>query len=301
LNIRDLKYLVAVHDLNNFSKAAERCFVSQPTLSGQLKKLEEELGTALIERSTRQVLFTPLGEQVVSFAREALLTVDNIYNAAKQCDDPLAGEFHIGLIPTVGPFLLPMIMPILAKEFPRAKLFLYELKTQDLIDRLLKGELDAAILAKLNWSHAVRETQLYREPMKLAIDRDSALNELQGPVELSVLENQSVLMLEDGHCLRDQAIGVCFSAGAKEDERFKATSMDTLLHMVSTGAGITLIPELACSKQIAGVNYVSFVEPQPTRDIVMLTRSHTTRKPALDAFAKCIQNMHASLSTPQYA
>lgn len=301
MNIRDLKYLVAVHDLNNFSKAAERCFVSQPTLSGQLKKLEEELGTALIERSTRQVLFTPLGEQVVSFAREALLTVDNIYNAAKQCDDPLAGEFHIGLIPTVGPFLLPMIMPVLAKEFPRAKLFLYELKTQDLIDRLLKGELDAAILAKLNWSHPVRETQLYREPMKLAIDRDSALNELQGPVELSVLENQSVLMLEDGHCLRDQAIGVCFSAGAKEDERFKATSMDTLLHMVSTGAGITLIPELACSKQIAGVNYVSFVEPQPTRDIVMLTRSHTTRKPALDAFAKCIQNMHASLSTSQYA
>jgi LysR family hydrogen peroxide-inducible transcriptional activator len=293
LNIRDLKYLVAVHDLNNFSKAAERCFVSQPTLSGQLKKLEEELGAVLIERSTRQVLFTPLGNQVVAMAREILLSVDNIVNAAQANGDPFSGEFHIGLIPTVGPFLLPILMPVLTQEFPNAKLFLYELKTDELIERLLKGELDAAILAKLNWHHRVEETHLYQESMKLAVKDGSELSKKPGKVSLSSLDNQSVLMLEDGHCLRDQALNVCFSAGAVEDERFKATSMDTLLHMVSAGAGMTLIPKLACANSVNGVTYVSFEEPQPTREVVMLTRNNSTRKPVLDTFADCIRRIYA--------
>jgi LysR family hydrogen peroxide-inducible transcriptional activator len=293
LNIRDLKYLVAVHDLNNFSKAAERCFVSQPTLSGQLKKLEEELGAVLIERSTRQVLFTPLGNQIVTMAREILLSVDNIVNAAHASDDPFSGEFHIGLIPTVGPFLLPILMPVLTQEFPNVKLFLYELKTDELIERLLKGELDAAILAKLNWRHPVSETHLYQEPMKLAVKEGSELSKQRSAVSLSSLDNQSVLMLEDGHCLRDQALDVCFSAGAVEDERFKATSMDTLLHMVSAGAGMTLIPKLACVNRVSGVTYVSFDEPQPKREIVMLTRKNSTRKLVLDAFANCIQRIYS--------
>lgn len=293
MNIRDLKYLVAVHDLNNFSKAAERCFVSQPTLSGQLKKLEEELGAVLIERSTRQVLFTPLGNQIVTMAREILLSVDNIVNAAHASDDPFSGEYHIGLIPTVGPFLLPLLMPVLTQEFPNAKLFLYELKTDELIERLLKGELDAAILAKLNWRHPVSETHLYQEPMKLAVKEGCELSKQRSAVSLSSLDNQSVLMLEDGHCLRDQALDVCFSAGAVEDERFKATSMDTLLHMVSAGAGMTLIPKLACANRVSGVTYVSFDEPQPKREIVMLTRKNSTRKLVLDAFANCIQRIYS--------
>lgn len=292
MNIRDLKYLVAVHDLNNFSKAAERCFVSQPTLSGQLKKLEEELGCALIERSTRQVLFTPLGHQVVSMARQVLLTVDNIYNAAKVCDDPFGGEFHIGLIPTVGPFLLPILMPVLSAEFPAAQFYLYELKTNELVERLLKGELDAVILAKLDWRYPVHEIPLYTEIMKLAVSRGHQFLQSTEDVPLSVLENQSVLMLEDGHCLREQAMGVCFTAGANEDDRFKATSMDTLLHMVSAGVGMTLIPELACSNHIPEVNYFNFEAPQPTREIVMLIRNHTTRKVALNAFAECISRVY---------
>lgn len=294
MNIRDLKYLVAVHDLNNFSKAAERCFVSQPTLSGQLKKLEEELGCVLIERSTRQVLFTPLGHQVVVMAREVLLTVDNIYNAAKACDDPFSGEFHVGLIPTVGPFLLPILMPVLGQEFPAAQFYLYELKTKELIERLLKGELDAVILAKLDWSHPVHEISLYSESMKLAVGSKHKALQHTDNVQLSILENQSVLMLEDGHCLREQALGVCFAAGANEDDRFKATSMDTLLHMISAGVGMTLIPELACNSKVPGVSYFSFDEPQPTREIVMLIRNHTTRKTALDTFAKCISGVYHS-------
>ena len=294
MNIRDLKYLVAVHDLNNFSKAAERCFVSQPTLSGQLKKMEGELGAALIERSTRQVLFTDLGEKVVVMAREILLTVDNIRTTAKASNDPMHGDFHIGLIPTIGPFLLPLLVPVLNREFPHAKLFLYELQTDALIAKLLKGELDVGILAKRDWNHPVQEIPLYQEPMRLAVNDKDRLVAENATIDMSVLEGRSVLMLEDGHCLREQALGFCFSAGAREDKRFKATSMDTLLHMVASGAGATLIPELASKNKVQGVTYLSFDDPQPSRDIVMLMRNHSARKSALETIAQSISNIYAT-------
>jgi len=291
MNIRDLQYLVAVHDMNNFSKAAERCYVSQPTLSGQLKKLEDELNAPLIERSTRQVLFTALGEQVVDMARDVLLTVDNIRETARATEQPMSGDFHIGLIPTVGPFLLPLLMPVLSREFPQTKLYLYELQTNALLKKLVKGEIDAAILAKVDSNPSVTEVPLYKENMKLAVSTDDELSRVTTPVDLNVLNDQSVLMLEDGHCLRDQALGVCFSAGAHEDVRFQATSMDTLLHMVATGTGMTLIPELASKKPVHGVSYVSFEDPQPSREIVMLMRNHTARKEALSTIADCVRNI----------
>lgn len=294
MNIRDLQYLVAVHDLNNFSKAAERCFVSQPTLSGQLKKLEDELGSELIERSTRQVLFTQLGEEVVQYAREALQTVERIRTAALQSSDPMIGDFHLGLIPTVGPFLLPIIMPELTMLYPQANLFLYELRTDELLDKLHRGEVDAAILAKLDWEHPVNQIDLYEEPMQLAVSTTDPLLESscldQGrPVELTVLDDREVLMLEDGHCLRDQALDVCFSAGAKEDKRFMATSMDTLLHMVATGTGMTLIPELATRSKVQGIHFLEFVKPVPQREIVMLTRKNSARMQALRNISEVIK------------
>ncbi len=294
MNIRDLQYLVAVHDMNNFSKAAERCYVSQPTLSGQLKKLEEELNAPLIERSTRQVLFTALGEQIVEMARDVLLTVDNIRAAAKSSHDPFAGEFHIGLIPTVGPFLLPILMPVLARDFPNAQIYLYELQTRELTQKLTKGELDAVILAKLDTSVSFYEMPLYQESMKLAVSDQDELAKCKTAVGLQVLKERSVLMLEDGHCLRDQALSVCTSVGALQDMRFKATSMDTLLHMVANGSGMTLIPELACNRGTEGVTYLSFVDPQPSREIVMLMRKQSARKQALEVIANRITDLLSS-------
>ena len=293
MNIRDLQYLVAVHDLNNFSKAAERCYVSQPTLSGQLKKLEDELGSELIERSTRQVLFTQLGEEVVRYAREALQTVERIRVAAQQSSDPMAGDFHLGLIPTVGPFLLPIIMPELTHKYPQANLFLYELRTEELLDKLHRGEIDAAILAKLDWDQPVNQIELYDESMQLAVSTGDPLLNSQvaiggKPLELDVLDDREVLMLEDGHCLRDQALDVCFSAGAKEDQRFKATSMDTLLHMVATGTGMTLIPDLATRNKMQGIRFLQFAKPVPQREVVMLTRKNSARMPALNTLAETI-------------
>ena len=291
MNIRDLQYLVAVHDMNSFSKAAERCYVSQPTLSGQLKKLEDELNAPLIERSTRQVLFTALGEKVVGMARDLLLTADNIRATAKANEDPFSGDFHIGLIPTVGPFLLPLLMPVLNQEFPDTQFYLYELQADDLVKKLLKGEIDAAILAKSDSSHAAQEIPLYREVMKLAVHNDDDLAQAQQSVALSTLNGRSLIMLDDGHCLRDQALDVCSSAGARENINFKATSMDTLLHMVANGSGVTLVPELASNKAINGVSYLEFDEPQPNRDIVMLHRNHSARKSALSAFATRISQL----------
>jgi len=288
LNIRDLEYLVAVHDVSNFSKAAQICNVSQPTLSGQLKKLETDLDVSLIERSTRRVLFTPIGESVVAHARNVLNTVEQIQGLTKNNNEPMVGDFHIGLIPTVGPFLLPKLMPELNNQFPKMNLYLYELQTEKLIEKLLKGELDAIILAKLDWNYPVDETKLYTEKMLLAVSSEDELAKEAGSVNRNVMAGRSMLMLEDGHCLRDQAMGVCFDAGANEDHRFKATSMDTLLHMVVSGTGMTLVPQLACNKSMEGVTFLTFKNPKPRRDIVMLTRKKCVRKQSFNTLAKVI-------------
>lgn len=288
MKLRDLEYLVAVHELKNFSQAAERCFVSQPTLSGQLKKLEDDLGVPLMERTTRSVLFTQAGEKVVGEARQMLALAARIQEVAREFEDPLAGDFHLGLIPTVGPFLLPRVMAVLSAEFPQMKLFLHELQTEVLIERLLSGKLDAAILAKLDWDYPIDEWELYHEPLWLAMSESDELAAIAEPVSESVLDGRSLLMLEDGHCLRDQAMGVCFAAGANEDDRYQATSMDTLLHMVSSGHGMTLVPELATKKPMEGVVYKQFKKDGPGRDIVLIGRRNSSRTVALDKLAEFI-------------
>ncbi|MBV1921586.1 MAG: DNA-binding transcriptional regulator OxyR [Pseudomonadales bacterium] len=291
MNIRDLQYLVAVYDLNSFSKAAEECFVSQPTLSGQLKKMEIELGAVLMERSTRKVIFTPLGKIIAEEARDILNKVEHIKSLAKESDDPMQGDFHIGLIPTIGPFLLPKIVLEINTQFPQMNLFLHELQTDVLIDKLLKGKLDAAILAKLDWDYPIKEFQLYQEDFILAVSANDSLANTKQIVDRSVLDGRSVLMLEDGHCLRDQALGVCFAAGANEDKRYQATSMDTLLHMVATGAGITLVPEMACNKDIQGVEYLVFSKPAPNREVVIVTRNNIAREQAIKNIANLITSI----------
>ncbi len=290
MNIRDLQYLVAVHDLNNFSKAAQRCYVSQPTLSGQLKKLEQELGATLIERSTRQVLFTQLGEKIVDQARQLLATADNIKSLVTANDDPMAGEFHIGLLPTIGPYLLPLVMPAISEQFPQAKLYLYELQSEALQTKLARGELDAAIVAKRNWSAPVREITLFSEPMLLAVCAQEKVEQLDNMVALSVLRDRLILMLEDGHCLREHTMNICSQAGAREDTRFKATTMDSLMHMVANGVGMTLVPEIACQKKVEGVRFFEFEPPQPKREVVMLVRNNSARYETMNVFAKAIQN-----------
>ncbi|WP_319782314.1 DNA-binding transcriptional regulator OxyR [Oceanisphaera sp. IT1-181] len=296
MNLRDLEYLVALSQERHFRKAAEKCFVSQPTLSGQLRKLEEELGVILIERTSRSVLLTPAGDAITAQAKRVLAETKELTDIARTFTDPMSGELHIGLIPTVGPYLLPHIIPALKQHFPELQLYLYEAQTHTLLKQLADGELDCLILAQLDNMENFGSLPLYLEPMLLALPSDHAWAN-RSQVALSELTGEKLLMLEDGHCLRDQAMGFCFAAGIGEDQHFKATSLETLRNMVAAGSGLTLMPKLAINTQqnqlpqsTGGVSYIPVVDPEPSRAISLLHRSHSVRRPCFNEMAKLIKS-----------
>jgi LysR family hydrogen peroxide-inducible transcriptional activator len=248
MNIRDFEYLVSLAEHKHFRKAAEACFVSQPTLSGQIRKLEDELGTALLERNSRKVLFTDAGLQLVEQAKRILAEIKLFKEMASGQNGEMIGPMHIGFIPTVGPYVLPKIIPSLKEQFPELELFLHEAQTHQLVSQLQDGKLDCLVLAAVAETEQFKEIVLYDEPMTLAVPCDHEWSQKE-TIEMEHLNGKTVLMLGDGHCLRDQALGFCFAAGAKDDDRFKATSLETLRNMVAAGAGITLLPELSVPKE----------------------------------------------------
>jgi len=214
MNVRDLEYLVAVHDLKHFRKAAERCHVSQPTLSGQLKKLEEYLGVVLIERGKRKIWFTEIGEAVVARARRVLAECRDIEDLAASADDPMSARLQVGLIPTLAPYLLPRLLGPLNERYPKLTLLLHEEMTQVLVHRLREGSLDLAILALPIHADGLEEQALFDEPFFLAAPRTHPLA-ARAHIRHGELDGASVLLLRDGHCLRDQALDVCADAGAR--------------------------------------------------------------------------------------
>lgn len=292
MNIRDLEYLVAIDEEKHFNRAAERCFVSQPTLSGQLKKLEEELGVLVAERTNRQVIMTDVGQELANQARRILAEVRSLKEIAQSFHDPLCGELHVGLIPTLAPYLLPLIMPQLNQKFPKLKLWLYEYQTKHLLDKLRNSELDLLILALPVETDEFAEIDLFNEAFYLAVSSNNALS-MQHNLNLMDLQDHEMLLLQEGHCLRGQALDVCYAAGAHEHSGFQATSLETLRHMVSEGMGMTLIPELAVPMHGANrlnVSYISFNDPQPTRRVGMLYRQGNYREQAYHQLAKVIKD-----------
>lgn len=290
MKLRELEYLVALAEEGHFARAAERCFVSQPTLSGQLKKLEEELGVLLVERSSRQVVMTEAGRAVASQARRVLAEARQIRGIAESFLDPMAGALQLGLIPTVAPYLLPQIMPRLKQAYPNLKLWLHEQQTHVLMERLRNAELDLLILALPVPSHDFVETDLFREPFQLAVPASDPLSQ-QATAQLSDLNERELMLLEEGHCMREHALDVCLSAGASEYGAFHATSLETLRHMVGEGMGITLIPELAVPKRSSrndAVRYLRFAEPVPSRRIGMLYRRNSYRAGTFDRIGEVI-------------
>ncbi|PSW04870.1 DNA-binding transcriptional regulator OxyR [Photobacterium lipolyticum] len=273
MNIRDLEYLVALSEHKHFRKAAEACFVSQPTLSGQIRKLEDELGVSLLERTSRRVLFTDAGLSLVTQAQKVLVEVKVLTELASQQGESMAGPLHIGFIPTVGPYLLPLIIPALKESFPDLELFLHEAQTHQLVHQLEAGKLDCLILAAVKETEHFIELPLYDEPMVVAVPDAHPWAE-KTSLDMASLNGETLLMLGDGHCLRDQALGFCFAAGAKEDGQFKATSLETLRNMVAAGSGITLLPKLATPKAHSrdGVSYIKAYDPVPTRLITLAYR-----------------------------
>lgn len=290
MNLRDLKYLVAVADQRHFGRAAQACFVSQPTLSTQLKKLEEELGVTLIERTNRQVLLTAVGERVVAQAQRVLREANQLATIAEEYADPFGGDFRLGIIPTVAPYLLPKILGPIRKSLPTLKIQLTEGQTA-VISRLLReGDLDAIILALPLDEEKVVERQLYSEPFYMAVSRN---HPLAGKKKVTVadLDHEQVLLLEDGHCLRDQALDVCASNNAVENTNFRATSLETLRQMVVADVGITLMPELAVpAKAAAGIRYIPFRGEIPHRDIGLCWRKSSPREALLDKLAHVLRD-----------
>ncbi|CAJ1892268.1 Hydrogen peroxide-inducible genes activator [Aeromonas jandaei] len=292
MNLRDLEYLVALDEEKHFRKAAERCFVSQPTLSGQLRKLEDELGVILIERTSRKVLFTPAGDAMAQQARRVLKEVRELKSIGQHFSEPMSGEIHIGLIPTVGPYLLPRIIQALRESFPQLEFYLYEEQTQSLLKRLEEGELDCVILAEMAGMEGFGSIPLYHEPMWLAVPcqhPEASAKE----VPLGHLKGKKLLMLEDGHCLRDQAMGFCFAGGIGEDQRFKGTSLETLRNMVAAGSGMTLIPRLAvpADRDEGGISYRPVIDPVPGRTISLLYRHYSVRRPCFNELATKIAGL----------
>ncbi|WNJ96388.1 DNA-binding transcriptional regulator OxyR [Vibrio ruber] len=297
MNIRDFEYLVSLAEHRHFRKAAEACFVSQPTLSGQIRKLEDELGTVLLERSSRRVLFTDAGLQLVEQAKSILKEIKTFKDMASGQGDEMSGPMHIGFIPTVGPYLLPRIVPSLKTHFPDLELYLHEAQTSQLVRQLEDGKLDCLVLASVEETKPFKEIELYNEPMSLAVPADHPWAKSE-QLDMSNLKGQTVLMLGDGHCLRDQALGFCFAAGAKDDERFKATSLETLRNMVAAGGGITLLPELSLPgcREKDGVCYLKAFNPIPSRTLALVYRPGSPLRQRFETLAGVIRQRLNELS-----
>ncbi|TCV93950.1 LysR family transcriptional regulator [Luteibacter rhizovicinus] len=301
MNLRDLQYLVALAEHRHFGRAAEASFVSQPTLSTQIKKLEDELGVALVERTPRKVLLTDTGREIARRARDVLSEVDEIKAIAQRTRDPESGTIRLGIFPTLGPYLLPHVIPHLRTRFPRLELLLREEKTEQIIRMLREGALDAGILALPVHEDTLHTEFLFEEPFVLAVPASHALADREC-LRMDDLADQNLLLLEDGHCLRDQALEVCHMAGAGEKSGFRATSLETLRQMVSANVGITLLPALAVQPPVArseNIRLIEFEAPAPSRRIAMLWRKSSSMTPFLQSLADVIRDVPAELLTTQ--
>ena len=297
MNLRDLRYLVALADHRHFGKAASASFVSQPTLSTQIKKLEEELGVALVERAPRRVMLTPVGRDIAERARGILGAVDELKESARRTRDPEAGSVRLGLFPTLGPYLLPHVVPKLRERFPRLELLLVEEKTEVILRMLREGKLDAGVLALPLHDDHLHEELLFDEPFVLAVPRTHALA-TRDSIRVKDLASENLLLLEEGHCLRDQALDVCEMAGAGEKTGFRATSLETLRQMVAANVGITLLPSLAVQPPVphsGAIALVPFRDPPPHRQIAMVWRKTSAMGEFLEKLAGVFRSVPPTL------
>lgn len=294
MNIRDLKYLLAINETGSFSKAAKQCFVSQPTLSGQVKKLEESLGVMVFERTSKQIILTAVGEQILLSARKVIAEVERIDALADAAIDPLSGRFRLGAFPTLAPYLFPKLVRPITACMPDLKLILIEEKTNVLIDKLKSGEIDAALLALPVADEQFNVVELFDDYFRLAVKKDNKLAKL-AEIGQSALMSEGLLLLEEGHCLRDQALDVCSLLGANEEQDFRATSLETLRLMVKAGTGITLIPEIAIEPEVGlqqdkdEIRYIPFKAPRPKRSIALVWRKTLVKSAVVDELVKILK------------
>ncbi|MGH2341264.1 LysR substrate-binding domain-containing protein [Segnochrobactraceae bacterium EtOH-i3] len=300
MTLRELQYLVALATHRNFRRAAEVCLVSQPTLSTQIRKLEEELGVQLFERGPRRVMLTPAGQDAVERARRILSDVDELREAARRSRSTEAGTLRLGVFPTLGPYLLPHVVPRIRARFPGLELLLFEEKSADLLARLSDGSLDAAFLALPVHDSRLHAEFLFEEPFLVALPADHPLAS-RTEITLDELGQHNLMLLEDGHCLRDQALEVCRLSGARETSEFRATSLETLRQMVAAGVGVTLLPVLATRNRAPGSEHIRllpFRDANPSRRIGLVWRRTSALTAVLQPVAELCRTLPPELLSP---
>lgn len=297
MNIKSLEYLIAFAKEESFTKAAERMHVSQPTLSTQIKKLEDTLGVCLIERTPGKQILTPAGREVVYYAKRIHSDVSNIYQAARRLEDPWSSTIVLGIFPTLCPYLFPRIIPVLRKIKPNFTIRFVEEKSATLIELLNNGQIDAAILSEKLDESSIKVNHIFDEDFVLAASTNSQLGNQKSPIDLSQLSSQKILLLEDGHCMRRSMIDVCQKVGAKQSE-FCATSLETLRYMVVGSKDVTLLPRLATLPPIvqpAGLTIREFNSPKPYRSLYLNWRAASPVDKIMEGLCTIIYGTCANL------
>ncbi|MDO9092237.1 MAG: LysR substrate-binding domain-containing protein [Rubrivivax sp.] len=298
MTLTELKYIVAVARERHFGRAAEACFVSQPTLSVAVKKLEEELDVKIFERGAAEVSVTPLGEQIVRQAQQVIEQAAAIREIAKLGKDPLSGPLRLGVIYTIGPYLLPDLVRQAIERVPQMPLMLQENFTAKLLDMLRLGELDCAILAEPFPDTGLAVAPLYDEPFQAAVPSTHPLAKRKS-LSAEELKLETMLLLGTGHCFRDHVLEVCpeyarfasHTDGAGEGIRksFEGSSLETIKYMVASGMGVTVVPQLSVpSEPQTHIKYLKFMSPVPTRRVVLTWRRTFPRYEAIAALRNCI-------------
>jgi LysR family hydrogen peroxide-inducible transcriptional activator len=294
MTLQELKYLVALADHGHFGRAAEACFITQSTLSTQIKKLEDFLGVTLFDRSLKRVTPTPIGREILQAARNIVEEAERIRELAKHAQDPMARTIHLGVIPTLGPYYLPHALTLVHKKHPGLRMLLREEMTPQILEHLLDGKLDAGLLALPVTDDSLRVEPLFYEPFYAALPSDHALAKHQ-VLKVSDIMGEKLLLLDEGHCLRDQALDVCGS-GSRGREEVRATSLETLRQMVAMGLGLTLLPALSVDAgprvNRKAVEIRPFKTPPPGRTIALAWRK---RAPFPETFERLAATLKASL------
>lgn len=297
--LRQLSYLVALAEHNHFGRAAEACLVTQSTLSAGLQELESLLGVTLVERTKRRVMLTPLGEEMVARARAMLQAAEDMVDIARAAAEPLSGELRLGVIPTIGPYLLPRVMPVLRDAYPALKLYLREDLTARLLEQLDRGLIDVALLALPYPADELETAVVAEDPFLLVCPPDHPLA-TQPRLAPQDLAAAGLLLLDDGHCLRAHALAACHLADGGASEGFRGTSLHTIVQMVVSGLGVTLLPRLALDGDILrGTDLVArdLGEGAATRQLGLAWRRSSPRKAEFRLLADLLTGILAPSSS----
>ncbi|MES2355748.1 MAG: hydrogen peroxide-inducible genes activator [Pseudomonadota bacterium] len=300
MTLTELRYIVALSQTRHFGNAAERCFVTQPTLSLAVKKLEEELGVDLFERKKSDVIITVAGERIIEQAKRVLAEAAKIGDLAQGVRDPLSGPLRLGVIPTIGPYLLPDLIPLLRKYAPAMPLIIEESITESLASLLRRGEIDAAIIALPFNVPGVKARAMYEEPFRVVVPPNHPLSRKK-TVKPKELAEENLLLLNTGNCFRDQVLESCPGhMGAEATEGRVGSSLETVRNMVASGLGISVLPASAISRtyQSKSLKVLDFIEPIPSRRVALAARETFSRPEALTALLNAVRDMKAPWFQP---